>query len=315
MKRKIRRTPFWFREPFTRGLEVSYLCDHLVYSGRTRYQQVDIVDTQVHGRMLFLDRIGQSCERDEFIYHEMLVHPALFSHRNPRSTLVIGGATGASVREILRHPTVERVVMADIDGELIDICKRFLPQWHRGNFEDPRLELIIEDGRSFIENSRESFDCMVIDLSDPIEDGPAMYLFTLEFYQALRNRLNPGGSISFQGEGISPQDLVLHARMTNTLKRIFTRVFPYPYTLYSYHRPDAHILVTEDANWSLSAFVDRVDRASPPTSYFSTEIARGMFCLPRYLREAYEIHTDILTDGHLAFEQKPLEEKAIHAHL
>jgi len=269
VKRKIQRSPFWFREPFTRALEVSYLCDHLVYSGHTRYQQVDIVDTQVHGRMLFLDGIGQSCERDEFIYHEMLVHPALFSHPNPRSVLVIGGATGASVREILRHPTVERVVMTDIDGELIDICRHFLPQWHRGSFDDPRLELIIEDGRTFVEKRREFFDCMVIDLSDPIEDGPAMFLFTAEFYQALKRRLNPGGSISFQGEGISPQDLVLHARMTNTLKGLFKRVLPYPYTLYSYHRPDAHILVTEDPGWSLGDYIERVERVSPATGYFS----------------------------------------------
>lgn len=315
MKRKARRSPFWFREPFGRGLEVSYLCDHLVYTGRTQCQQVDIVDTQVHGRMLFLDRIGQSCERDEFIYHEMLVHPALFSHAHPRSALVIGGATGASLREILRHPTIERVVMADIDGELIDICRRYLPQWHRGSFDDPRLELIIEDGRSFVENNRESFDCMVIDLSDPIEAGPAMNLFTAEFYQALGNRLNPGGAISLQGEGISPQDLVLHARMVNTLKRVFARVFPYPYTLYSYHRPDAHILVTEDADWSLTTYLERMERASLATGYFSPEIARGMFNLPRYLYEAYDTCTDILTDNHLAFEHKTPEDKVIHAHL
>lgn len=314
MRKKAGRTPFWFREPFSEGLEVAYLCDQLIYSGRTHYQQVDIVDTRVHGRMLFLDRIGQSCEKDEFIYHEMLVHPALFSHPRPQSVLVIGGATGASLREILRHPSVERVVMADIDGELTDICKHYLPRWHRGSFQDSRLELVIEDGRKYVENCLESFDCMVIDLSDPIEGGPAMHLFTIEFYEALRNRLNSGGVITFQGEAISPQDLELHARMTNTLKRVFPVVCPYPYTLYSYHRPDAHILATENTDWSFSLFLTRVDKAALPTRYFCPEIARGMFFLPRYLIEAYDIHTDILTDNHLAFEQKPME-KIVHAHL
>lgn len=315
LRKKAGQTPFWFREPFSGGLEVAYLCDQMVYAGRTRYQRIDIVDTRVHGRMLFLDGIGQSSERDEFIYHEMLVHPALFSHPHPRSALVIGGATGASLREILRHPSIEHVVMADIDGELTDICKHYLPNWHRGSFQDPRLQLVIEDGRRFVESCHESFDCMIIDLSDPIEGGPAMYLFTIEFYEALKRRLNPGGAITFQGEGISPQDLELHARMTNTLRRVFPTVHPYPYTLYSFHRPDAHILATGDPDWSLKAFLERVQETPMPTRYFCPDIAKGMFSLPRYLLEAYETCTDILTDNHLAFEEKPIEERIVHAHL
>lgn len=286
----------WFREPVERKLTISHLCERLIYSGQSRYQRIDIVDTAMHGRMLFLDGVAQSAECDEFIYHEMLVHPALCSHPSPRSVLVIGGAEGATLREILRHPGIERVVMVDIDGELIDVCKRYLEGWHQGSYADPRLHLVTGDGRRYVEQHQETFDCIVVDLSDPLEGSPAVLLFTREFYQLLKKRLTPAGSIAFQGEGISPQDAALHARMVNTLKAVFANVLPYPYTLHSFHRPDAHILVTLDADWSHERFVQRVEDVRLPLRYFSPEIARGMFCLPPYLYQAYENYHEILTD-------------------
>lgn len=286
----------WFREPVQGGLAVSFLCERAIYSGRSRFQQIDIVDTRMHGRMLFLDGVGQSSERDEFIYHEMLVHPALFSHPNPKSALVIGGAEGATLREIFRHPGIERVVMVDIDDELIEICKHHLPSWHQGSYADPRLELITTDGRSYVQDCSESFDCIVVDLSDPLEGGPAVLLFTREFYTLLKRRLTPMGSITFQGEGISPQEVPLHARMVNTLKAVFPTVLPYPYTIHSFHRPDAHILVTLDSSWALEGFVQRIGQADLPLRYLSPEIARGMFNLPPYLHQAYKTYDKILTD-------------------
>lgn len=286
----------WFREPVDRKLTISHLCERLVYRGQSRYQRIDIVDTAMHGRMLFLDGVAQSAEHDEFIYHEMLVHPALCSHPGPRSVLVIGGAEGATLREVLRHPAIERVVMVDIDGELIDVCKRYLPAWHRGSYEDPRLHLVVGDGRAYVEQCTETFDCIIVDLSDPLEGSPAVLLFTREFYQLLKNRLTPAGAIAFQGEGTSPQDVALHARMVNTLKAVFATVLPYPYTLHSFHRPDAHILVTLDPLWSHERFVRRVASLDLPLRYFSPEIARGLFCLPAYLYQAYETHKEVLTD-------------------
>lgn len=286
----------WLREPVEGGLEISYQCDRVVYSGRSRFQQIDIVDTWLHGRMLFLDGVGQSSERDEFIYHEMLVHPALFSHPQPRSVLVIGGAEGATIREVLRHPGIERVVMVDIDDQLIEVCKNHLPEWHQGSYSDSRLELVTGDGRRYVEECQETFDSIIVDLSDPLEGGPAVLLFTREFYQLLRNRLAGGGAIGIQGEGISPQEVALHARMVNTLRAVFPVVHPYPYSLHSFHRPDAHILAISDPDWSADVFVQRIERASLPLRYLSPEMARGMFSLPPYLYQAYDQHNQILTD-------------------
>ncbi|MCK8600543.1 hypothetical protein [Desulfoferrobacter suflitae] len=286
----------WFREPVQGGLAVSYLCERVIYSGHSRFQRIDIVDTKMHGRMLFLDGVGQSSERDEFIYHEMLVHPALFSHPHPRSVLVIGGAEGATLREVFRHPGIERVVMVDIDDQLIEICKRHLPSWHQGSYEDPRLELITADARSYMQECSETFNSIVVDLSDPLEGGPAVLLFTCEFYTLLRSRLTPRGAITIQGEGISPQDVALHARMVNTLRAVFPLVRPYPYTIHSFHRPDAHILATLDPGWSAAGFARRVERADLPLRYLSPQMARGMFDLPPYLNQAYISHDQVLTD-------------------
>ncbi len=277
--------------------EIHYACERIVFSGRTRYQDVLIVDTKLHGRMLFLDGVAQSSERDEFIYHEMLVHPALMSHLDPRRILVIGGAEGATIREVLRHPSVERVVMVDIDGELVQACREYLPSWHRGSFDDPRVELVIDDARRYVDSCVERFDCIVVDLSDPEEGSPALFLFTREFYEMLGKRLEPGGAMTLQGEGTSPQDLSLHARMVGTLRSVFERVYPYGYALPSFHRPDADILVTLDPDWSLDRLVSRVVRADLGLEYLSPEMARAVFTLPPYLHKAYARHGQLLTDA------------------
>jgi spermidine synthase len=290
------QTPLWFREAIGTGLEILYRCDHLVFSGRSRYQEIAIVDTPVHGRMLFLDGICQSSENDEFIYHEMLVHPALFSHAEPRSVLIIGGATGASLREVFRHPGIARVVMVDIDGELARLCKQHLPQWHQGKFDDPRLELLTKDGRKYLETTSEIFDCIILDLSDPFEGSPALLLFTREFYHLVKAHLGPEGAVAVQAQGISPEEVALHARIASTMRSVFPVVHPYPYTLHSFHRPDAHVLASLDRDWSLDALVRRVDQTPLPLRYFSPDIARGMFTLPPYMHQAYAAHKQILTD-------------------
>jgi spermidine synthase len=285
--------------------EIAYWCERIVYSGRSRVQRIDVVDTLAYGRMLFLDGIAQSSEQDEFIYHEMLVHPALFSCPRPRSVLVIGGAEGATIREVLRHPHVDRVVMVDIDEELVDICRTHLHRWHRGSFDDPRVELVIEDGRQYLARSTESFDCIVVDLSDPDEGSPAQQLFTREFYRMARDRLNPRGAVSVQAEGIGPADLPLHARIKNTLDQVFPRVMACPYTLPSFHRPDAHILATIDPEWSLDALALRIGLSGMELRYLSASYARGMFLLPAYVTQGYEIHSEVLTDASIGASGHP----------
>lgn len=203
-------------------------CNHVVREvvrTRTRFQQVEILDLDPFGRCLLLDGVLQTAERDEFVYHEALVHPAMTTHPEPRRVLVLGGGEGATLREVLRHPTVERAVMVDIDGELVELCKRHLPAWSAGAFDDPRAEVRYTDGRAYLERTDERFDLIVGDLTDPLEAGIAAELYGEAFYGRVRRALGPGGLYVTQGYGVryAATD-ALFERTYRGLARAFPRV-------------------------------------------------------------------------------------------
>jgi len=164
-----------------------------VCSQTTRFQQVDILDTQNLGRVVILDRKVQSAESDEFIYHEALVHPAMVTHPNPKSVLILGGGEGATLREVLKHATVCKVVMVDIDEEFIHLCKKYLKKWHRGSFRDKRVDVLFIDAIEYMKETECTFDIVIADISDPIEEGPALNNYTKEFYTLVKKMLAPRG--------------------------------------------------------------------------------------------------------------------------
>src|SRR3972149_6562595 len=153
-----------------------------IASAQTKYQQMEILELAAYGKALVLDGRIQSSQADEFIYHEALVHPGLLAHPRPQRGMVIGGGEGATVREILRHKTITDCLMADIDGEVVEECKKPMPEMPQGAFEDKRPRLLHEDARAYLEKTSERFDLIVIDLVEPLEEGPACRLFTREFY-------------------------------------------------------------------------------------------------------------------------------------
>ncbi len=288
---------FWFREPPSGGVDMAYQCRSVLYSGRSRYQRIDIFETPMHGVVLFLDGVLQSAEKDEFIYHEVLVHPALWSVNDPRSVLIIGGGEGATLREVCRHDSVERIVMVEIDGELMDIARKHLPQWHQGAFDDARVELVVGDGRKYLEQSSERFDVVILDLSDPVEGSPAALLFTREFYAMVSRRLTPSGCCSVQGEAVSPQQCAAHARIVNTLKTVFPAVRPCRYFLHSFHRPDAHIVASLDPSWSPEKVARRAEKTPLDLRYLSPDVVLSSFSVPPYLQDAYRKYDQPLTDS------------------
>ena len=131
----------WYREDTVEDMVIYYRNDRIVYSGESPYQRIDTVDTRDYGRMLFLDRIAQSSAADEFLYHEMLVHPVMILHPEPKNVCVLGGSEGATIREVFKYPAVKRIVMVDIDEELVKVCKDYLSDWSGGAYQDPRLQL------------------------------------------------------------------------------------------------------------------------------------------------------------------------------
>lgn len=164
-----------------------YTVERSLLSARTAYQALEIVDTPEFGRVLLLDGVTQVAERNDWQYHEPMVHPALTSHEDPRSVCVIGAGDGGICREVLRHGCVERLVHCDLDGEVVDACRTWLPGIHGGCWDDPRTELVIGDGRGYIEGGDEPFDNVIMDMTDPF--GPSVMLYTREFFQAVKGRL------------------------------------------------------------------------------------------------------------------------------
>ena len=296
----------WYSELVTPDLLMQYRISNIAYTGNTLYQAVDILDTETLGRCLVLDGKTQSCEVDEHIYHECLVHPTLLCHGRARVVFIGGGGEGATLREVLRHKSIERVVMVDLDREVIELCRRFLPKHHKGSFDDPRVELRHEDARRYLASSDESFDVMIMDLVDPIEGGPSSLLYTQEFYQIVGERLKQGGVLVTQA---GPAGLLNYTEcftaVVRTLSTIFPRVEPYVVYVPSFVSLWGFALAHTDADAPTLAPSD-IDQSLPqmlmePLRYYDGESHKGMFSLPRYLREGIEAEERIVKDDSPVF--------------
>jgi thermospermine synthase len=175
----------WYHEDLGHGEMHSMTFGAVLYSATTPFQKVEVLDTEPFGHVLMLDGVLNSAEKDEYIYHESLVQPAMLAHPHPRTVFIGGGGEGATLREVLRHPSVEKAVMVDIDGDLVEVFRRDLPQYPQGAFDDPRTELIFDDAKKQLEEYDGLFDVIVLDLADPVEAGPAFPLWTREYALSL----------------------------------------------------------------------------------------------------------------------------------
>src|SRR5512136_398952 len=204
------------REYQTGASGILFTVQKVLYEGRSKFQRIEIIRNKDYGRVLLLDGLVQTTERDEFYYHEMLVHPALASHARPKNVLIIGGGDGGALREALKHP-VKKAFLVEIDGKVIEACAEHFP-WLKGAFKDPRAELVVADGNVFIDKVREKFDVILVDSSDPV--GPSTVLHQEAFYRKLKSKLNPGGIIAAQAGSLMLHQ-ESHARKRAFLKRIF----------------------------------------------------------------------------------------------
>ena len=255
---------------------------------KTKFQNALIADTYSFGRVLVLDGEIQSAAADEFIYHESLVHPALLSHPDPRSVLVLGGGEGATVRELLKHRSVSDIVMVDIDGEVVDFCRKHLGAWHRGRFSSPKLKLVVDDARAYVENGGRRFDVIISDLPTPEGAGPVRKLYTIEFYRALLGRLNPGGVFVTQAGSGDFLQMDVHSVIHATARRAFKTVRPFYAHVPSFDSPWSFILGTPGTNPALMTGA-RVDdllhrRVKGSLSFYDGTTHAGLFQIPKHIR-------------------------------
>jgi len=186
----------WFTETLHIGWRQQIKVDRVLFHDKTEHQDLILFESPQWGRVLALDGIVQTTTADEFAYHEMLVHPAIIAHGRVRTACIVGGGDGGTARELVKHSTIERIVQAELDPGVIDFCLKYLPSLSDGAFDDPRLELSYGDAAAFMAKDGECFDVILVDSTDPI--GPGAALFTETFYRDCRRRLNDGGILVTQ---------------------------------------------------------------------------------------------------------------------
>ncbi|HIF09745.1 MAG TPA: polyamine aminopropyltransferase [Sneathiellales bacterium] len=273
----------WFSETLHPGYCQHLEIGHVVFEDKTEHQHLILFDNPIFGRVLALDGIVQTTERDEFFYHEMLVHVPLVAHGAAQNVLIIGGGDGGSLREVLRHP-VEHATLVELDRTVIDLCTEHLPGLSQGAFDDPRTQVHIGNGGRFMADTEQKFDVIIVDSTDPM--GPGEALFTQAFYGDCKRCLSPGGVLVTQN-GVPFFQADELTRAGRRLRQEFSDVGFYtvpvptyvggPMTLgFSTDNPDLHRLGTD-------VLAARFAALEITTRYYTPHVHRAAFDLPGYI--------------------------------
>lgn len=265
------------------------------------FQMIEVVETLDFGLCFVLDGEVQSFERDEFIYHEAMIHPAMLLHPEPKHVAIIGGGEGASLREALKHGSVESIAQIDIDERVIATAKEYLHCMHQGSFDDPRAHIHLGDGRKFLENSPQCFDVIVTDLTNPWVDSPSYSLFTREFYTLVMDRLSPQGILVVQAGNTSINCVEQFAIIHRTISAVFKRVYPYAAFVTSFAADWGFVLASKELDLldltphEVEARIE--SRISGSLSFYDGITHQRIFALPKHLREVLEHQTHVNQDS------------------
>lgn len=257
---------------------------NILYRDTTPHQDLIIFENPFFGRMLGLDGILQTSQRDEFIYHETIAHTPIFAHGNVADVLIIGGGDGGTLEEVLKHDSVAHVTIVEIDRTVIDLCLEYLPDISNGAFDDPRTELVIADGCAFVADTERRFDVIIVDSSDPV--GPSEVLFTERFYGDCRRCLKDGGILVTQ---TSYQSIRF-----DELRQVRSRLQPHFADTGFFHAvvpsyPSGDLVLSwasQDAKYRqtpIDVLAARFDTAGIDTRYYAPDMHIATFVMPRAL--------------------------------
>lgn len=302
-------TPTAFHNEFIANhLSLSFPVSKDLYSAKSEFQVLKIVESPHFGKILLMDNIIQSSQSDECIYHESLVHPPLLSHPHPRSVFVGGGGEGGTLREILKHKSVEKLVMCDIDKTAVEACRTHLPEWSLGAFEDPRLTLVHTDAEKYLNETENVFDVIIMDICDPVEEGPGWRLYTKEFYSSLvANKLRDTNSIFVTQSTAISVNLIKECFTViyKTLKEVFNYVSPYRASVPSFgsvwgfivcSQSDLHLLSKRSMEESVDRLLrERLNDNADCLKHYNGECHVHMFNLCKYEKDAIESETRVLS--------------------
>jgi len=271
----------WFSEEFIAGYRLSFRVAKALYSGRSRFQRIDVIETEAFGRMLLLDGHVMFSEKDEFVYHEMMVHPPMLAHRNARRVCVVGGGDGGTVRELAKYPDLNSIVLCEIDEEVIRVSKEFFPKM-TASLSDPRVEVTVEDAVDYIGRKQNEFDIILGDTTDAV--GPAVALFEEPFYALIKKALRPGGVFISQIQSLfsEPKAVQDAVRM---LKTCFRDCRLYGASIPTYPTGYWNFLWASDGMEPYSVDEKRQREVAATCRYYTPEHQRAAFAIPAFSRE------------------------------
>lgn len=272
----------WYTEKQTKNHGITTKIKQTLYHDKSEYQSLDVIDTVEFGKMLVLDGMVMTTDRDEFVYHEMISHVAMNTHPEPKDVLIVGGGDGGVVREVLRHPFVQRVVLAEIDGKVIETAKKYFPQI-AGKLSDERVEVRVTDGVRHIQENKGKYDVIIVDSTEPV--GPAVGLFQKPFYEGIYEALKEDGIMVAQTE--SPwfnrpliRQVFRDISETFPIARLYTASIPtYPSGLWSF---------TIGSKKYDPLDVDEQSIPDLDTRYYHPKMHHALFDLPRFVLELLE---------------------------
>jgi spermidine synthase len=291
----------WITFSLQPGEHVSYQIIQPLAAKRTRFQHIELLETATFGKSLFIDKKPQSSSYDHFIVNEALVHPALTLHPHPRRVFLAGVGPGSSLCEVLKHPSVEDVIVCDVDEEAILFYKEYMHEWHAGAFDDQRVRLICDDARACLAAQERRFDCIFVDVSDPLEGSPTIPLFTREFYALARERLHPGGIFVTQAGRTNVNNLAYHRGILWTICDVFAHVSSYT-AHYPFYAESWGFVFASDYDYNTTAInttdVDSIlGRRACRTRFYDGNTHRMVFTMPKYLREELDAPRIVYTDA------------------
>lgn len=270
----------WYTEKQTENLGITCKIKESLHTEHTRYQHLAVIDTLQFGRMLTLDGLVMTTEKDEFVYHEMISHVALNTHPNPEKVLVIGGGDGGTIREVVKHPKVKKAMLVEIDKRVIEVSKQYLPSISCALEGNPKVEILVDDGIKYVYENKNAYDVILVDSTDPI--GPAQGLFSREFYQKTFECLREDGIMVAQTE--SP---FLNGELIRRIYKDISSIYPIT-KLYT-----ASIPTYPSGFWSFTIGsktydpekVDDKDILEFDTKYYCKDVHKGAFKLPVFVKQ------------------------------
>jgi spermidine synthase len=269
----------WYTEKQTDNFGITAKIKETLVTEKTDFQDLAMIDTAEFGRMLVLDGMVMTTVKDEFVYHEMVAHPALFTHPNPQHVLVVGGGDGGVIREVLKHPKVEKAVLVEIDGKVIEYSKKYLPEI-AGELDNPRVEVIINDGYMHIHEKKNTYDVVMVDSTEPV--GPAVQLFERGFYAAIFEALKEDGIFVAQTDNPwFKADLI--SKVNKDVKEIFPIVRVYCANIPTY--PSGLWTFTMGSKKYDPLQVDESSLVELNTKYYSPRLHKAAFALPRFVED------------------------------